>query len=192
MLDIEGYQIDQKLHEGANSLIYRAYRSRDNLPVILKVLNEAYPSPERLAWFRHEYEVTVALNDVPGVITAYALEMNQQHRVMVLEDFGGAPLNQLPLQGTMLLPDFLTLAIAVADILSQVHQRHIIHKDINPSNIVFNTMTGQVKLIDFGISTILSRETPTFSNSNVLEGTLSYMSPEQTGRMKRVLGSVKE
>ncbi len=61
------------------------------------------------------------------------------------------------------------------------------HKDINPSNIVLNPATGQVKLIDFGISTVLSRETPAFRNANVLEGTLAYISPEQTGRMNRDL-----
>src|SRR6185503_3885219 len=59
--------------------------------------------------------------------------------------------------------------------------------DINPSNIVWNRAIGQVKLIDFGISTALSRENPTLRNPNVLEGTLAYISPEQTGRMNRAI-----
>ncbi len=59
------------------------------------------------------------------------------------------------------------------------------HKDINPSNIVMNPSTGQVKIIDFGISTILSRENPVIKNPDILEGTLPYISPEQTGRMNR-------
>ncbi len=73
----------------------------------------------------------------------------------------------------------------IADLLGAIHAGNIIHKDINPSNIVYNPTTGQVKIIDFGISTVLSRENPTLSNPNVLEGTLAYMSPEQTGRMNR-------
>ncbi|MBD0302803.1 MAG: AAA family ATPase, partial [Tolypothrix sp. T3-bin4] len=59
--------------------------------------------------------------------------------------------------------------------------------DINPSNIVFNPDTEIIKIIDFGIATVLTRENPTLKNPNVLEGTLAYMSPEQTGRMNRTL-----
>ena len=59
------------------------------------------------------------------------------------------------------------------------------HKDVNPSNIVLNPQTGQLKLIDFGISTVLSRENPTLHTPGRGEGTLAYMSPEQTGRMNR-------
>jgi PAS domain S-box-containing protein len=61
------------------------------------------------------------------------------------------------------------------------------HKDINPGNIVLNLDTGVVKIIDFGIATQFSRTNPTFKSPHVLEGTLSYLSPEQTGRMNRSL-----
>jgi serine/threonine protein kinase len=85
------------------------------------------------------------------------------------------------------IAEFLHLAIEIVDILGQIHQQHIIHKDINPSNIILNQQTGKLKLIDLGISTTLSRENSTFRNSNVLEGTLAYISPEQTGRMNRAI-----
>ena len=68
-----------------------------------------------------------------------------------------------------------------------MHQQHVIHKDVNPSNIVWNPQTGQIKLIDFGISTALTRENSVPRNPTSGEGTLAYMSPEQTGRMNRVL-----
>jgi predicted ATPase/GAF domain-containing protein len=64
---------------------------------------------------------------------------------------------------------------------------NIIHKDINPSNIIIQPETGKIKIIDFGISTVFNRETLTLKNPNVLEGTLAYISPEQTGRMNRSL-----
>jgi diguanylate cyclase (GGDEF)-like protein/PAS domain S-box-containing protein len=132
-----------------------------------------------------EYEITRNLN-LPGTVQAYKLERWQhQQLVMVLEDFGGQSLNQLMKTQTFSLDTALTIAVQITSILHEIHQKHIIHKDINPSNIVLNPLTGQLKIIDFGISTVLSYETPVLKSPHVLEGTLAYMSPEQTGRMNR-------
>ena len=85
------------------------------------------------------------------------------------------------------LEQFFPLTIQIARILGEIHAAQIIHKDINPGNIVFNPVTGIVKIIDFSIATQLNRETPTLKSPSVLEGTLAYLSPEQTGRMNRSL-----
>ncbi|WP_442936894.1 AAA family ATPase [Nostoc sp.] len=69
--------------------------------------------------------------------------------------------------------------------LDILYRERIIHKDIKPANILINPETKQVKLIDFSIASLLPRETQTLINPNVLEGTLAYISPEQTGRMNR-------
>src|ERR671932_253001 len=106
---------------------------------------------------------------------------------MLLEDFGGESLKILLDDRRFALPEFLHLAIQITDALGKVHQKNVIHKDINPSNIVLNPQTGQLKIIDFGLSTILSQENPSLKSPNLLEGTLAYMSPEQTGRMNRSL-----
>ncbi|MEG3907099.1 AAA family ATPase [Microcoleus sp. w2-18bC1] len=183
---MQNYQISEKLHESSNSLVYRGDRQADNLPVILKMLKESYPSPEKIAWFKREYEITQNIN-LPGVIDVYSFQNLENQWVIALEDFGGESLNQIIAKKQFTIAEFLHLAIEIVDILSQVHQQHIIHKDINPSNIVLNQQTGKLKLIDFGISTTLSQENPTFLNPNVLEGTLAYISPEQTGRMNRTI-----
>ena len=79
----------------------------------------------------------------------------------------------------------MTLAIQMTRSLGEIHRQNIVHKDINPSNIVWNARTGQLKIIDFGVAMMLAREDPTIKNPDVLEGTLPYISPEQTGRMNR-------
>ncbi|MBW4495943.1 MAG: AAA family ATPase, partial [Oscillatoria princeps RMCB-10] len=186
MITISSCQITEKLHESASSLVFRGIRPTDNHFVILKILKQAYPPPERVAQFRREYEITRSLN-VAGVVDAYSLESDSNRPVMVIEDFGGESLAKLKLAGGLALTGFLSLGIEIASILGEIHQRYIIHKNINPSNILFNPATQQVKVIDFGISTVLSRENPTFGNPNLLEGTLAYISPEQTGRMNRAI-----
>ncbi|WP_228013199.1 protein kinase domain-containing protein, partial [Nostoc edaphicum] len=71
------------------------------------------------------------------------------------------------------------------NILDILYRHRIIHKDIKPANILINPETKQVKLIDFSIASLLPQETQTLISPNVLEGTLAYISPEQTGRMNR-------
>lgn len=186
MFLLSGYLVLSQLYESANSLVYRALREQDNQPVILKVLKQDYPTPGELTRYRQEYDITHSLNQ-DGIIKAYGLEPYQNTLVMVLEDFGGQSLATLKQQHPSTLEDFLEIAIKITTALGEIHGANIIHKDINPANIVYSPQTQQLKIIDFGISTRLSRENPTLKNLNSLEGTLAYISPEQTGRMNRSL-----
>ena len=191
MIEINGYQIIAQIYEGDNSIVYRGIRQQDNLPVILKMLKQDYPTPSQLTNYRQEYEITRHLN-LKGVIKAYSLEEYQRTLVIIFEDFGGNSLNKLinnseQKQAISSLHKFLDIAIQAAEILAQIHAANVIHKDINPANLVWHSETNQLKIIDFGISTQLTDENPTLKNPNVLEGTLAYISPEQTGRMNRSL-----
>jgi predicted ATPase/serine phosphatase RsbU (regulator of sigma subunit)/tRNA A-37 threonylcarbamoyl transferase component Bud32 len=185
-MTIPNYKIITQIYESANSVVYRGIRREDNHPVILKRLKEDYPTPEKLNHYRQEYEITQSLN-IAGVITTYGLLKYQNTLFLVLEDFGGESLKHWLLQRRLTVKDFLSLAVAMADSLGHIHATNLIHKDINPSNLVWNPQTNQLKLIDFGIASRLPRENPTLKNPNQLEGTLPYLSPEQTGRMNCAL-----
>lgn len=187
MLDIPGYRIIAKIYDGFNSRVYRAFRDSDGKPVVLKVRKADCPSPaEELTRCRQEYEIMRAL-DKEGVIRAYDLEMWGETPILVLEDFGGESLRILTAQQEFTLEEALSAGVKIAESLEQIHSEHVIHKDVNPSNVIFNPENGLLKIIDFGIATLLSRENPTIVNPKELEGTLPYISPEQTGRMNRVL-----
>ncbi len=188
MLKLKGYEILNQIYESSNTLVYRGIRVEDRQAVILKVLKQDYPTPAELTRYKQEYEIARNLN-VDGAIAAYSLEPLQRTLVIILEDFGGSSLKQLIDLGKMALPlpEFLNIAIKISESLGNIHSANVIHKDINPANIIYNPVSGIVKIIDFGISTVLNRENPTLKNPNVLEGTLAYMSPEQTGRMNRSL-----
>src|ERR671933_1260759 len=191
MIFLPRVAVTAKIYESANSLVYRGIRQSANTPVILKVLKQDYPTPAELTRYKQEYEITRSLN-IDGVVKAYSLQDYQRALVMLLEDFGGEGLakwmqNSPQAYCPVPLAQFLRLAIEITEILGRIHAANVIHKDINLGNIVFNPNTGVVKIIDFGISTQLTRTNPTFKHPNVLEGTLAYMSPEQTGRMNRTL-----
>ncbi len=191
MLQFPGYEILAQIYESANSLVYRANRKEDNQTVVIKILKEDYPSPKELTRYKQQYEITRNLN-LDGVVKAYNIQPYQRTFAIILEDFGASSLKQLfqNNDGTinkLSLPQFLNVAIKTTEILGQIHSHNVIHKDINPANIIFNPETEQLKIIDFGISTKLTSENPTLKNPDVLEGTLAYMSPEQTGRMNRAL-----
>jgi PAS domain S-box-containing protein len=190
MITLPGITIHSKIYESLASLVYRGIREQDDCAVIAKVLKQDYPSPQELTRYRQEYEITRLLN-LEGVVKAYSQQDYQRTLVILLEDFGGESLEcwmrQQPGFSPMPLPTFLRLAIAITDTLGKIHAAHVIHKDINPGNIVFNPRTGVVKIIDFGIATRFSRTNPTFKSLHLLEGTPAYLSPEQTGRMNRML-----
>ncbi len=183
MLSIQGYQVSELIYESNNSIVYRGKRQTDGLPVILKMLRQDYPSSEALNRYQQEYKITKSL-DILGVIKVYSLQKYQNTLVIILEDFGGKALKTL---SKLPIEHFLPLSLQMTESLGHLHKADIIHKDINPSNIVWNQSEGQLKIIDFGISSRLPRENPTLKNPEKLEGTLPYISPEQTGRMNRSL-----
>ncbi|MCA9704516.1 MAG: AAA family ATPase [Myxococcales bacterium] len=185
MRGIGGYQLGALLHESSSSTVYRAQRDADGRPVVIKMLRSARPTPESIARFRYEYETTRMFADVAGVVDVLELRADEHRWWMAVEDFGGVSLDRRVGAGGVPLDDLLPWAVTLAEIVGQVHQRRVVHKDINPSNIVVDAQTGTLKLIDFGISTRLSHESPGVRDPSRLEGTLAYMSPEQTGRMNR-------
>jgi predicted ATPase len=183
---IHGFQVTEKLHETSHSVVYRAIRTADGHRVVLKMLNSEYPTPRGLARYRQEYELLRSLS-IPGVIQAYGQEKLGNTTALVLEDFGGSSLSLCFERQRPTLEQLLDLAIQTTAALGQLHQHGIIHKDINPSNLVWNPRTDQLKIIDFGMATQLSNESPSLTDPGILEGTLPYVSPERTGRMNRRL-----
>jgi len=82
---------------------------------------------------------------------------------------------------------FLTLAIGIAAALSDIHQQHIIHKNITPACIMVDKRSNSVSIGDFSSASLLPYEYPSVNNLSILKGALPYISPEQTGRMNRVI-----
>lgn len=164
--------------------MYRGIRDSDRQPVILKVLRNPHPNFKELVQFRNQYIIIRNL-DHPGILRPLALERYENGYVLVMPDDGAIALSDYWQQSNRSLAEFLTLGIQLAEALHYLTQKRIIHKDIKPANLVIHPQTRQVKAIDFSISSLLPKEQQQLLNPNLLEGTLAYISPEQTGRMNR-------
>lgn len=186
MIFLEGYTIFEKIHDGFKSEIYRGKRKSDSLPVVLKLLKSKYPSPIDIARLQFEYEIYKKMNS-PGVLKIYAMENYGNSPVIIMEDIFGKPLKSVINKEPLNLNTFLWMSMKITETLAFIHKNHIVHKDINPNNIIINLDTEEIRIIDFGNSTQLSKESMQAINVNRLEGTLKYISPEQTGRMNRTL-----
>ncbi|WP_437618984.1 AAA family ATPase [Sorangium sp. So ce1151] len=171
------------IHEGADTILYRARHRQSDRPVVLKVLRRDHASPRALGRLHHEYEVARAL-DTPVVVKPCAIEALGDQVALVLEDFGGRSLDKL-LDGPMPLDRFFPIALRLSAALAELHRQHIIHKDIKPQNLLCNPETGEVKITDLGIACLAPRESQELVHDGLIEGTLAYMAPEQTGRMNR-------
>ena len=181
------YTVTETLHQDGRTTLYRAFRSGDPRSVILKVLDPHRCRERDLERLRHEYETGASL-DVKSIARPLRLETYRGMPALVLEDCGGEPLERL-LDGPIPLERFLDLAIGVAGAVADVHARGLVHKDLKPANILVQHGAAEVKLADFGIATRAPREQQEARPPPLIEGSLPYMSPEQTGRMNRALDS---
>ncbi|WP_437924075.1 AAA family ATPase [Sorangium sp. So ce291] len=179
-----GDYVDLKiLHEGADTVLYRARHRHDGRRVVLKVLRRDHASPRALGRLHHEHEIGRAL-DAPVIVKVHEITALRDQVALVLEDFGGRSLDEL-LAGPMPIERFFPIALGLAGALAELHRHHVIHRDIKPQNLLYNPETGEVKITDLGIACLSPRESQELARDGLIEGTLAYMAPEQTGRMNR-------
>ncbi|HTY58267.1 MAG TPA: serine/threonine-protein kinase, partial [Bacteroidota bacterium] len=184
VIRIPGVEVADEIYRSDRTVVMRGTRRADGTPVIIKTLSEEHRDPRDVMRISHEHEILQAL-DAPGIVRSLGLERLGGSFALLLEDFGGISLDRHLATRRVDIPSFLRIALQLTDALGAVHDRGIIHKDLNPSNILINAGTGQVKISDFGISSFLERESQSDTSPQLLEGTLPYISPEQTGRMNR-------
>lgn len=184
MEKIADYILSEKIHETRNSIIYRGRKENETQPLIIKLLKTVNPTPSEIARFKQEYTLVRKL-DVKNIIKIFDLVEDDDKYAIIEEDFGGVSLKETLRKEKLGLKSFLQISSKVSETLGLIHKNNIIHLDIKPDNILINSEKGEVKITDFGISAVLTHANDELYNPDVIEGTLSYMSPEQTGRMNR-------
>ena len=173
------------IYESEKLVISQGTRKNDSQPFVFKKLKSQHPDPKDIASLQYEYTLLKALEQVAGVVKAFDLIHHEQSLILILEYLDSISLKEYVKNHELSLENFFIIAIKIIDILAEIHAHHIIHKDINPSNILINPKTLEIKIIDFSIASQLSEEIKDAAPPITLEGTLSYIAPEQTGRMNR-------
>jgi predicted ATPase len=182
---LPGYTLTDTVRETHGTVLLRGTRNADGARVVVKLLRAEHPTLAQVARLRHEHAVLASV-EVPEVVRAIALLKHGRGLALVLEDLGDVSLESMYRQERPSVERFLDVAIRMASAVTAIHRRAIIHKDIKPHHFLVSS-SGDIKLIDFGIATRLSNETQVARSASLLDGTLAYMSPEQTGRMNRSL-----
>ena len=184
--EIPGYSLEEVIFESGRTWIWRGRRQRDGLWVLIKGSASSEQSAQELAEIRHEHEITQAL-EIDGVLRVEEVVQYENGSVLILENTEGLPLRKLMDAARLDLLDSLNVAVSLIGILKEVHQQGILHKMINPLNIFVDPGSGNIKLSGFGLATRLPEENLTTLSPQLSGETLPYISPEQTGRMNRVL-----
>ncbi len=171
------------VHESHNSRLF-IHENAEFGKHLIKILNEEYPSPHAVKYFYNEFEIVKDLALVEGVRKVLASGKFNNRYSLHLEYIDAITLREFK-ERKPDLPSCLRIGIKLAGILDQIHRKNIIHKDLSPGNVLVNPHSLDVYLIDFGISSRFTLKKKHLGNPEKLEGTLSYVSPEQTGRMNR-------
>ncbi|WP_164012436.1 AAA family ATPase [Pyxidicoccus trucidator] len=176
----------REIHRGRRYVVLRGFK-QDGEPLVVKRVRAGPLASGSGVMLRHEYSLLRALNkEVPGVARAVALQEDEASiPSLLLEDAGPQNLQEWLGRRPVAMDAFLELALQLAGIIASLHQQHVIHRDLNPTNMVVGAGSRHVTVIDFDLATRVAGLTPGHELPGELQWALPYVAPEQTGRMNR-------
>jgi PAS domain S-box-containing protein len=154
---------------------------------LLQTVGTGTPVESSVALFKNSVALQSDLDSSWAVRPVEVVEYRGRP-TLVMEDPGGEFLDTL-IGRPIPIPDFLRLTVGIASAMDGLHRRDLVHKDVKPQNLIVNTVTGEVRLTGFGLTSRLPRHRQSPEPPEVIAGTLAYMAPEQTGRMNRSIDS---
>ncbi|MED4533009.1 ATP-binding sensor histidine kinase [Metabacillus fastidiosus] len=185
-IQLQDYQMTELLTENSFFFLFKGYSLVDKKQVIIQALKTENPSEEEITSAVHHYYVTRNIA-VQEVLSPLKLIKHFSKTFIVMEYFQGITLHHYLESNKLTILDFLLIAEKLATALAKIHQHHIIHKNINPENILINKQTNEIKIIGFNDATFLKKEEQLKETLKEIDGNLAYISPEQTGKMNRSL-----
>ncbi len=164
--------VDRIIYDSASTQVKRSVWEGN--PAIIKTLKPGARTPGAIARYQHEFRINQSLTS-PYVCRALATD-DAEYRI-IFEDVGGIPLRDLTAHDRLSLEDRLDIAVALTEALQSIHDEGVIHRDLNPGNVIVGEDPSDVHLIDFGLASLAPREYPQPNPGTQLAGTLAYISP---------------
>jgi eukaryotic-like serine/threonine-protein kinase len=172
------YEIIKKIGKGGMGVVYQAHDPQIDRPVALKVLRaDRVVSEDFVSRFLKEAKFIGRLSH-PNIVTVYDVGRDHGTIYIAMEYLQGQPFNEVIRSGRLSVEKIIDIALQIANALDYAHEKGIVHRDIKPSNIIL-TDEGNVKLTDFGIARAEDSNAAQQTQTGVILGTPSYMSPEQ-------------
>jgi len=183
-MKLTDYRKLEQISESYTTIIYRGENIHTRKKVIIKSLKNDRATPTEYRNFVKDYEISRKINS-DSILKPIDFEPKNETTSIIYEDFQGYSLKKLLLTQMFSMEECISIAIKLVDAIHDVHSRQIIHKNINPNNILYNPTSQKLKLSDFRFSTSTS-EGITFDAESLNRGaSLPHISPEQTGRINR-------
>ncbi|MBM7113212.1 trifunctional serine/threonine-protein kinase/ATP-binding protein/sensor histidine kinase [Archangium primigenium] len=176
-----GFVALEYLSGDESSALLRARRQGSDTPALLQVLCAESPSEEERERLQYDFELSCIL---AGQHVLQPLERLAGGRAILYGSVEGVPLHAFARTASADLAALLRVALSLVDALAAIHARGFIHCRLEPRHVLVAPATSAVKLVGFGAALRLSQETPS-PDATGLRGTLTYIAPEQTGRMNR-------
>ncbi len=173
------------IYNSTSTSIFKTKLAEYDTEVLVKLLKKEHESEKKINQFENELQISSKLES-SGFRKALDKTFIEGQHALILEYVSGVTLAQFFTKPAS-IPEFLTIAIQCTSLLGKLHKKHIIHKDINSNNILYDQKNKKISLIDFNISSEINLKSNHLENPERLEGTLDYISPEQTGRVNRVV-----
>ncbi len=180
----EKYRVTRMLGRGSMGEVWEATHTLTERRVALKVLADDARNVEARARILREARACGRIQH-RNVIEVFDVgETDDGRPYLVMPLLSGETLEQrLEAQGPLPEPAAVAVTLAVARALSAAHALGIVHRDLKPGNVFLHDDGGadgpEVKVLDFGISKILSRDEAAFTDAGRAVGSPAYMSPEQ-------------
>ncbi|WOC28754.1 AAA family ATPase [Pseudoalteromonas sp. N1230-9] len=183
-MPVPGYSLVDYINSGSYFLLHSAKSQKNGDLVIIKSLKEANRNNDTINKLVLEHAFLEKLNH-PNILKPISFINEDECTAIVFEYFPAKLLSERIHKNPLEVRDFLPLAVKLSETISYLHSKKIIHKDISPSHILISDDLFSFKLFGLHIATSMSRSSQRLISPAVLEGTLAYLSPEQTGRINR-------
>lgn len=177
-----GWRVLGELGRGAQSVVYRAARAGGD-EFAIKILSVAPGDREALPSLRREAALLAGVVH-PGLPRVHEVGSSGGLPYLIMDLVVGRPLAQVIRAAGLPPSRVVALAVDLAGQLAALHARGLVHRDLKTQNVMI-TDAGRARLIDFGLTAREVRETDPAQQDGAAVGTFAYMSPEQSGVLRR-------